>query len=348
MTVVVANDAPCSMIEIDFILPCRIIKSQQHIIPETRLNTTLIACALAAASAISASAAAASASAPADRFDLAITVDDLPAHGPLPKGMRWSAIARSHIATLKGHGVPEAWGFVNAKRLAEQPDSAAALDVWRGAGYPLGNHSYSHLGLSAAPSLQAWQDDVVAGEPPLVARMDKQDWHVLRFPFLDGGRESARHDDAAVWLKARGYRIADVSIGFDDWAYTDTYARCLDKGDRAAITAMKAGYFKRVDQLILRTRALSQRVYGRMIPQVLLTHMGAWSADTLPEVLARLDAAGARYVALDKAQADAVYREPSPRAGNGALMERRAQDAHIALDGLPAVDPVAPLDGVCR
>jgi len=336
------------MIEIDFILPCRIIRSQQHINPETALKTTLIAGALALAAVSAASAEAATTAAPADRFDLAVTVDDLPVHGPLPKGTSWSAIARSHIATLKGHGVPEAWGFVNAKRLAEQPDSAAALDIWRGAGYPLGNHSASHLGLSAAASLQAWQDDVVAGEAPLATRMGQRDWRVLRYPFLDAGGEAARHDAAAAWLKARGYRIADVSIGFDDWAYSDTYARCLDKGDRAAIASMKAGYFQRVDQVVARTRALSQRVYGRMIPQVLLTHMGAWSADTLPEVLARLDAAGARYVTLDRAQADAAYREPSPRAGNGALMERRAQDARIDLGGLPAVDPVAPLDGLCR
>jgi len=343
MTVVVAEGAPCSMIEIDFILPCRIIRSQQHTTPESALKTTLIAGALALATLSTALVAA-----PADRFDLAVTVDDLPVHGPLPKGTSWAAIAGSHIATLKGHGVPEAWGFVNAKRLAEQPDSAEALAIWRSAGYPLGNHSASHLGLSAASSLQAWQDDLVAGEVPLAARMGKQDWHVLRYPFLDAGGDAARHDAAAAWLKARSYRIADVSIGFDDWAYSDTYARCLDKGDRAAIASMKAGYFKRVDQVIERTRALSQRVYGRMIPQVLLTHMGAWSADTLPEVLARLDAAGARYVTLDRAQADAAYSTPSPRAGNGALMERRAQDAHIDLGGLPAVDPVVPLDGLCR
>lgn len=286
---------------------------------------------------------------PADEgFDLAVTVDDLPVHGALPRGMDWPGIARSYIATLKAHAVPEAWGFVNARRIAEQPASEAALDDWRRAGYPLGNHSASHLGLSQAASLQAWQDDVVAGEAAIAARMRGQDWHVLRYPFLDGGSDPARHDAAAAWLKGRGYRIADVSISFDDWAYTDTYARCLDKGDRVAIAAMKAAYLKRVDQTIARTRAVSQRVYGRMVPQVLLTHLGAWSAATLPEVMAKLDAAGARYVTLEAAQRDPAYRAPSPRAGNGMLMERHAQDAGIRLEGLPAVDPVAPLEGLCR
>jgi len=333
------------MIEIDFIVPCRMMKSQLHINSETLLKARLFACALLAGCALGGAVSSATA---ADRFDLAVTVDDLPVHGALPKGLSWPGITRSYIATLKQHGVPEAWGFVNARRIAEQPASAAALDDWRRAGYPLGNHAFSHLGLSQAPSLQAWQDDVAAGEAAVAARMEGRDWHVLRYPFLDAGSDPARHAAAAAWLKARGYRIADVSISFDDWAYTEAYARCLDKGDESAISAMKAGYLRRADQIIARTRAVSERVYGRMIPQVLLTHLGAWSAATLPDVMAKLDAAGARYVPLDRAQADPAYREPSPRAGNGVLMERRAQDAGIALDGLPAVEPVAPLDTVCR
>jgi peptidoglycan/xylan/chitin deacetylase (PgdA/CDA1 family) len=311
------------------------------------LKRLIASCALLLAASAS---AATSTSIPAtpERFDVAVTVDDLSVHGPLPQGMRWTGIALSYIATLKEHRVPQAWGFVNAKRIAQQPDSVGVLDEWRRAGYPLGNHTWSHLGLSQAPSLQAWTDDAAAGEAAIAARMPGADWRVLRFPFLDGGADRGRHDGAAAWLAAHGYRIADVSLSFDDWAYTDTYARCLDKGDQAAIAAMKTDYLGRVDAAIVRARALSQRVYGRMIPQVLLTHLGAWSAATLPEVMARLDAAGARYVTLEQAQGDAAYRAPSLHAGNGMLMERRAQDAAIDLAGLPAVPPVAKLDTLCR
>jgi peptidoglycan/xylan/chitin deacetylase (PgdA/CDA1 family) len=308
----------------------------------------LTASALALMASALGAASPANAAGSADSVDVAVTVDDLSVHGGLPQGMSWTGIARSYLATLKAHGVPQAWGFVNARRIVEQPASEAVLDYWRDAGYPLGNHTYSHLGLSQARSLQAWIDDARAGEPAISARMGTADWHVLRFPFLDGGAEQARHDGAAAWLKSQGYRIADVSLSFDDWAYTETYARCMAKADEAAIAAMKASYLERVDATIARTRALSQRVYGRMIPQVLLTHLGAWSAATLPEVMARLDAAGARYVTLEQAQADAAYREPSPRAGNGMLMERRAQDSGIDISALPAAPPVGKLDALCR
>lgn len=327
-------------------LPFAIIKSQLN--RRHNLKRTSLAAILGLLAYVAATAGHAAERQSAGRFDLAITVDDLPVHGALPRGQDWPGIARAYIATLKAHGVAQAWGFVNARRIAEQPASEAVLDDWRRAGYPLGNHSASHLGLSKAASLQAWEDDVAAGEAAIAGRMRGQDWRVLRYPFLDAGGDAARHDGAAHWLKGRGYRIADVSISFDDWAYTDTYARCLDKGDAAAVARMRTDYLKRVDQAIVRTRAMSQRVYGRVIPQVLLTHLGAWSAATLPEVLARLDAAGARYVPLEQAQGDPAYHEPSPHAGNGVLMERRARDAGISLEGLPAVDPVTPLEKLCR
>jgi peptidoglycan/xylan/chitin deacetylase (PgdA/CDA1 family) len=291
---------------------------------------------------------AAGAAAAADRFDLAVTVDDLSVHGALPRGQTWPGVAQSTLDTLKAHRVPEAYGFVNAVRLSETPGSTPVLDLWRRAGYPLGNHTYSHMGLSKAASLEAWQADVKAGEPPVAARMKGADWQVLRFPFLDAGDTPARHDAALAWLTKQGYRVADVSISFDDWAYTDTYARCADKGDQAALAALTANYLQRVDQTIARTKAVSQRVYGRVIPQVLLTHMGAFSAATLPEVMRRLDAAGARYVPLFQAQSDPAYKDPSPRAGNNALMERHAQDAHVDLAGLPAVTPVLNVDTMCR
>jgi hypothetical protein len=292
--------------------------------------------------------AAESAAAPQRSFDIAITVDDLSAHGTLPPGSSWPGIAESYLGTLKAHHVPEAYGFVNALRLKDAPGSEPVLDIWRKAGYPLGNHTYSHMGLSQAPSLQAWEDNVKQGEPPIAAHMAGADWHVLRYPFLDAGNTSTRHDGAQAWLKEQGYRIADVSISFDDWAYTDTYARCVAKGDNAAIEAMKRNYFARVDAGIARMKALSQAVYGRQTAQVLLTHMGAWSAATLPEVMAKLDAAGAHYVPLAQAQRDPAFTAPDPQAYNGTLPERVAVAKHVDTGSLPQVPPVAQLDTMCR
>src|SRR5437870_11155001 len=76
-------------------------------------------------------------------IEMAITFDDLPASGPEVPGMSRLQVHREILAALRKHGVPRVYGFVNGKG-AEHPDGRAALEAWVAAGYPLGNHSYSH------------------------------------------------------------------------------------------------------------------------------------------------------------------------------------------------------------
>jgi peptidoglycan/xylan/chitin deacetylase (PgdA/CDA1 family) len=275
-------------------------------------------------------------------FDVALTVDDLPAHGKLPAGMTRLGIAEAHIDTFRAHRVPEAFGFVNASKLQSEPGSEAVLDAWRKAGYSLGNHTYSHMNLDRAPSLDAWKADVVAGEAAVSSRMAGLDWRYLRFAFLAAGAE--RRDDALAFLRTRGYRVADVSLSFDDWAYTEAYARCVDKGDKDTIAAMKGQYLSDIDRGIADMKADSRKVFGRVIPQVLLTHVGGWSAATLPDVLARLEAAGARYVTLAQVQADPAYAAP----GANGLIGRVAKQKGIALAADARREPGMDLQAVCR
>ena len=103
---------------------------------------------------------------------------------------------------------------VNAARADREPGSEAVLDLWRQAGYPLGNHTANHLNLERAPSFGDWRADVLAGEAAVASRMAGADWHWLRFANLAVG---ARRAEALAFLAERGYRVADVSVAFGDW-----------------------------------------------------------------------------------------------------------------------------------
>ncbi len=282
---------------------------------------------------------------PKKGFDIAITIDDLPNHGSLPADMTRVQIGQMTLKALKDHKVPGVYGFVNAVGIEREPGSEQLLKDWRAVGYPLGNHTYTHRNVNAG-TVEAFEADVEADEPVLKELMSDADWHYLRYPFLSAG-DAVHHDQVRTWLKSKGYRIADVSVSFDDWAYTDTYARCVAKGDHVAIAGLKARYMDGVRVAIDRSKALSQKVYGRMIPQVLLAHVGGFSAIMLPDVLDELEKSGAHFVTLDQAQSDPAYNQEGPHSGDGTLMERTAGEKGIDISGI-AGNSVAGIDQICR
>ncbi|KSB91907.1 hypothetical protein AS593_07755 [Caulobacter vibrioides] len=291
--------------------------------------------------------AAVPAMAQAQGFDVSVTVDDLPVHGALPPGMTRLSIAKAHIADFKAHGVKQAYGFVNSAK-ASDAEGAAVLDAWRAAGHPLANHTATHLNLEKADTLEAWIADLEAGEPAVAERMKGQEWRYLRFPNLTAGTRPERHEGAAAYLAAHGYKVAHVTISFSDWSYSDAYARCLARNDQAAIRTMEDQYLRGVDDELTRMRAVSLKVYGRMIPQVLLTHIGGWSAHMLPQVLDRLDAAGARYVTLQQAQKDPAYAEAQILPGGGGIMDRTAKARKVDLSGIVAPSERVDPKTLCR
>ena len=135
---------------------------------------------------------------PGGAVEVALTFDDLPAHGPSPAGLSRMDIANSIIHALQGAHSPPVYGFVNGKRLEEDPSTAQVLRLWHEAGFPLGNHTFSHMDLNAN-SLQAFEQDFVADEPALRTFMPERSWHWLRFPFLREGDTVEKHHAIAAF-----------------------------------------------------------------------------------------------------------------------------------------------------
>lgn len=295
------------------------------------------ACAATAILMISGAAAA------GETYKLAITIDDLPSHGALPAGMTRVSIAKLTLDAYAAHKVPRVYGYINAVHLKTDPENVRVLEMWRAAGHPLGNHHVSHASIDAGTA-EDFIKGIEANEPVLKDLMKGENWHSFRYPFLNAG-DATRGPVVAEWLKTHGYTIADTSMSFSDWAYTDTHARCSAKGDTAAIEALKVRYMDEVRAQIARTKAVSQKVYGRMIPQVLLTHIGGFGAIMLPDVLTELEKSGAQFVTLEEAQGDAAYAEPGLKPG--LVMERTAQAKGIDISAIPNTS-VAGLDQLCR
>jgi peptidoglycan/xylan/chitin deacetylase (PgdA/CDA1 family) len=284
---------------------------------------------------------------PAAAVEIALTFDDLPAHSLLPPGETRVGVARSIVAALKAAHAPPVFGFVNGVQLEREPDSAPVLDLWRAAGFPLGNHTWSHpnLNLLSAADFEA---DIVRNEPVVAARMAGQDWRWLRYPFLVEGDTAGKRDEVRAFLARRGYHVASVTMSFDDYAWNEPYARCRAAGDEAAIADLEAGYLAAAEASLAYAHDLSLKAVGRDIPYVLLMHLGAFDARMAPRLLALYRAHGIRFVTLAQAEKDPFYAAdfaaaPSPAA---LTLENAARARGLAPP--PRTWDPAALDKVCR
>jgi peptidoglycan-N-acetylglucosamine deacetylase len=278
---------------------------------------------------------------------IAVTFDDLPVHGPLPPGETRLDVANQVIAALRTAHVPPTYGFVNAVHLEQQPDTIEVLKAWRAAGYPLGNHTWSHPNLNQIP-LSDFEANIAHDEPTLESLMAGSDWHWFRFPFLAEGDSPEKRDGVREYLAQHGYRIAGVTMSFADYDWNEPYARCSEKGDGKAIRWLERSYLTAADQSIRFDRTLSKELYGREIPYVLLMHIGAFDGRMLPRLLALYQHRGFSFVSLEQAEADPFYKidtDPSLPPGPD-MLEGVAQERHVALP--KAESFTAQLNAVCR
>lgn len=238
---------------------------------------------------------------------IAFTFDDLPVHGPLPPGESRMDVISKIIAALREAHLPPTYGFINAAHLEGQPEHAAVLDAWRAAGFPLGNHTWSHMSLDQH-SLDDFEQEVLRDEPALEKLMKGQDWHWFRYPYLAEGDTPEKKAAFRGFLLEHRYKIAAVTMSFGDYLWNGPYARCKTKDDAAEVKKLEETYLKAADESIDYYRSMSHTLYGRDISYVLLMHIGALDAEMLPRLLELYRAKGFEFVSLSEAENDAFYR----------------------------------------
>ena len=278
------------------------------------------------------------------RLQIAITLDDLPVHGPFPPGETPLSVGRGVIAALTKNHVP-AYGMVNAHWVAEQPETLEPLKEWRAAGLLLASHTWSHRHLSEM-TLDEFDQELARDEPLLAQLSGGTDWYWFRYPFLDEGKNDDQRAAARRILARRGYKIAAVTMDFGDWEWTAPYARCT-ANDRRSIQRLEQMYLSAAREGIGASRSMARALYGRDIPYVVLLHESAFEARMLPQLLQLYRSAGFRFVSLPDAEKDAAYADqvrpdlPAEAQGLGGKTSAR---------GLPypkVTDYSAELNAIC-
>lgn len=256
---------------------------------------------------------------------IALTFDDLPELS-LVENADWDRDLNGRLlAGLQRNHLP-ATGFVVGDKLeADRAGQAAILERWLAAGYPLGNHTYSHespgqLGASAYIADIARNDAMLR---PLLARHHQRpQW--FRHPYLETGSPAAVRRAIDSWLARHGYRVAPVSLVPSDYEFSEPYDAALAHRDEAHARAIRRAWLAYFRRSIVWYREASHALFGRDIAYILLLHATRLNADTIDDIAAILDRERLKAVSLDTAMRDPVYRIADAYAGKDGIdwMER--------------------------
>jgi len=279
---------------------------------------------------------------------VALTFDDLPSHGSLPSGMTRTDVAKSILKTLKEARAPKVYGFVNARKLQEHPEDIEVLKLWRSAGFPLGNHTYTHLSLNASTA-DEFDRNVAEDEPLLKSMMGRQDWRWFRYPYLWEGDTLEKRHAVRQYLLDHKYHIAQVTLDFEDYLWNAPYARCVERNDAASIEWLKSSYMSNATEYIALGQSMAKLVFGRAIKHVLVLHIGSFETVMLPQLLDSLRRQGFKFITLPDAEKDPAYKSDPDVAlkEGGTLLDQMMEARH--LDFPPHNDkPYDQLDALCH
>jgi peptidoglycan/xylan/chitin deacetylase (PgdA/CDA1 family) len=283
---------------------------------------------------------------------MAITFDDLTMHGALPPGSTRLEITKKILSVLKKHKITEAYGFINAGKLLEDASGREQLQLWRKAGYPLGNHTYTHPNLKKT-SVEDFQKEIAANEAALKEFSGDMDWKFFRYPFLNEGESPEKRNAIRKYLSEHGYKIAQVTVDFEDWAWNDPYARCMATGDKKSIRWLKKTYLKNAEANLDRAVKLSRFVFKKDISHVLLPHVGAFDAEMLDALLTSYKKKGVKFIPLAEAQKDEIYSvDPGFTFAHGAELQYqvlKSRGIKASEAGFPALNlfPEKELERIC-
>ncbi|PTT87949.1 hypothetical protein DBR42_10650 [Pelomonas sp. HMWF004] len=277
---------------------------------------------------------------------IAITVDDLPILSKTPFTTEEAAALNAKmLRAFKTAGVT-AVGFVNEDRLLVRGRVDAGIDIldsWLVAGMELGNHNFGHIGLWKSTLAQN-QDAVTKGEV-FTRWLTTQRGAPLRYyrhPFTQTGRDEAERQAFEAFLGSRGYTVAPFTIEHDDYLYSCVYDALHLNGKEQDKAVVTAEYLAHLEASVQIYESMSDQLFGRQIPQILLIHATRLNAETLENMLHKLRSMGYSFITLEEAMRDKAYRSPekaSQQFGPSWLARwARAATKRLSVYGQP--DPV--------
>lgn len=252
---------------------------------------------------------------------MAITVDDLPFVGTYQPNKISTATGRL-LETFRQYGIT-AVGFVNEGYTRDKSNAelkTKLLEDWLKAGHELGNHTWSHPSLTRV-TLEEYQEDILKGEKISrdLSRRYGKPYRYFRHPYLHTGNDSLKKYGLEKFLDEKGYTAVPVTFDADDWYFNQAYVKAGRLGDTALQNYIGREYVKHTLAFLKYYEDLTLEVAGEPASQVFLIHANELNSLYLPAILSEMKAQGYRFIPVEEALRDKIYRMPEKTIAPGGF-----------------------------
>lgn len=245
---------------------------------------------------------------------IALTIDDLPLAEitGLNKEQR-QMISDRILAALDKHNV-HTIGFVIGRSLNSR--NQHLLDEFVQAGHIIGNHTFSHLSLSAVSAAE-YCEDILRTHFEIEDYMG--DTAYFRYPFLERGITAAQRDSVYNFLEVNNYINVPVTIPTEDWGYNNSLMQAYIEKDTAAVNKIGSEYINSSVTMLKEWQQFAENNYLDPPPQIMLIHMNLLNALFLDELLTEIKEDGWNFISPVKAIEHEFYNMKDNYAGPRGL-----------------------------
>lgn len=254
---------------------------------------------------------------------MAVTIDDLPVVSTNKTLAHRQKITNDLLKHVKNAKVP-AIGFVNENKLyiGEKRDEPQIdlLRSWMNTGLELGNHTFWHKSLHAI-ELKTYQEEILQGEVITKELMKEKGkpFKYFRHPYLQTGLSLEIKKGLNEFLAKHNYTIAPVTIDNSDWAFARAYDNVFDKNDKVKMKSVGAAYILYMITKLDYWERQSIKLFGREPKQILLIHANYLNADYFDDLAKAIKGRGYKFITLDEALTDEVYKLPDTFTGRAGI-----------------------------
>ena len=254
---------------------------------------------------------------------IAVTIDDLPVVAKNSNLKIRQEITRKLLRHIEQSKIP-AIGFVNEIKLYDGDKRIEAeidlLREWIKAGLELGNHTYSHLSLNTNP-LEKYQAEILKGEiiTKELLKTKNLQMRYFRHPYLQTGLDLETKAKLDEFLAGHDYTIAPVTIDNGDWIFARAYDNAIEQKDTKLKKQIGAAYVPYFEKKMDYWERQSAKLFGREIKQILLIHANSINADYLDDLAKMLKRRDYKFITLQEALKDEVYKLPDTFVKNAGI-----------------------------